>query len=779
MRHVFPLCELPEVNYRYAGGKGASLAAMIKAGLPVPEGFVILTTAFGSEGLTDEADTELKMMLSGLSDKYTYAVRSSALGEDGMNASFAGAYETVLDVKKGDIRSSIDSVFTSADAARVSIYAHERKAECGGIAVVVQRFVKPGFAGVLFTSDVITGSAARMTGNYVKGIGEQLVSGNSNAEEFSFDTLKYRYTGSTELQPYASRLYKYALKIRRLYSCPQDIEWAVSEGSVYILQARPITTLQGKRTDTYEINDSLGGEYLFSRTNVGEIFMRPVSPATYGILDSICDMIGIPFISNICGQPYANISSLCSMLVSFGLSEKKAWQIISDIAGELPEDTKIPIYPFDKKKFIKRIISLLFAKKPGSQNLPSKKEIAKRLGDIAEELIQELHGIDTNSGLYDFWVNRCDSYMSAGMSAILGSLSIKPLFNTRKSIIKIAGEELANELCSNCSSEGMLESLKPLYVLEDVIAGRITRDEYIRRYGHRCANEMELSCPYPYEAPDFLDKVIDEYRRSGVNAHQMKAVQEIKFKDAVSRFRQLYPRKAGWLDKKLKSFSKAAYIRENIRSQGVKLFCLMREFLLRAAELNGLGDDIFMLYFTETMRLLKGDSTVLDNIPARRKSYEKYLEMPTFPNIIIGRFEPDKWLADDKRRLDIYRFGESRMPDMDAEIKGYAGAAGIVEGTACVLGDISEADTLVKGEILVTTATNIGWTTIFPKVSAIVTDIGAPLSHAAIVAREFGIPAVVGCRNAVTLIKTGDRIRVDGINGLVYKISSGEENVPA
>ena len=104
---------------------------------------------------------------------------------------------------------------------------------------------------------------------------------------------------------------------------------------------------------------------------------------------------------------------------------------------------------------------------------------------------------------------------------------------------------------------------------------------------------------------------------------------------------------------------------------------------------------------------------------------------------------------------------------------------GIVEGTARVLGDISEADTLVKGEILVTTATNIGWTTIFPKVSAIVTDIGAPLSHAAIVAREFGIPAVVGYRNAVTLIKTGDRIRVDGINGLVYKISSGGENVPA
>jgi pyruvate,water dikinase len=687
-----------------------------------------------------------------------------------MNASFAGAYETVLDVRKCDIRSSIKAVLNSADAARVRVYARERKAGSGGVAVVIQQFVKPEFAGVLFTSDVITGSAARMTGNYVKGVGEKLVSGNSNAEEFSLDALKYKYTGNAEIGPYASRLYKCAVKIRRLYGCPQDIEWAVSGGRLYILQARPITTLRGRKTDIYDINDSLSGEYLFSRTNVGEIFMRPISPATHGVLDAICDILGIPFISNICGQPYANISSICSLLVAFGFSEKKAGQIISDLAGQLPEGTEIPIYPIDRRKILKNISRMFFGKKPKSQYDHDKKQFTENLGTIAEELIRELHGISSNAGLYDFWVNKCDSYMTACMTAIFGSLSLKPLFGTRKKLIKIAGEEMANELCSNCSSGGMLESMKPLFALEDVAAGRMTKEDYRQKYGHRSANELELSCPYPYEDPRFPDNVIEDYRSSGVDVQKLKAVQEEKYKKAAARFKQLYPRKARWLDRELESFSKAAYNREYVRSQGVKLFCLMREFLLRAAELNGLGDDVFMLYFTETMRLLKGDRTVLENIAVRRANYEKYLTLPAFPNIIIGRFEPDKWLADENRRLDIYISGESRLPAADAEIKGYAGAAGIVEGTARVLADISEADTLIKGEILVTTAANIGWTTIFPKVSAIVTDIGAPLSHAAIVAREFGIPAVVGCGNAVTQIRTGDRIRVDGANGLVYKM---------
>ena len=114
-----------------------------------------------------------------------------------------------------------------------------------------------------------------------------------------------------------------------------------------------------------------------------------------------------------------------------------------------------------------------------------------------------------------------------------------------------------------------------------------------------------------------------------------------------------------------------------------------------------------------------------------------------------------------------YRFGETSSEGKKNVISGVAGSCGQAEGKARVLTSIEEADTLVAGEILVVPAANIGWIKVFPKVSAIVTDIGAPLSHAVIVARELGIPAVVSCQNASGMIKTGDMIKVDGTAGKI------------
>ncbi|WP_237048501.1 PEP-utilizing enzyme [Lentzea guizhouensis] len=108
---------------------------------------------------------------------------------------------------------------------------------------------------------------------------------------------------------------------------------------------------------------------------------------------------------------------------------------------------------------------------------------------------------------------------------------------------------------------------------------------------------------------------------------------------------------------------------------------------------------------------------------------------------------------------------------MAADVTGFPGSAGVVEGVARVLARVEDGNSLVQGEILVTTVTNIGWTPLFTRAAAVVTDVGAPLSHAAIVARELGIPAVVGCGNATTRITTGDRIRVDGVRGTVRKVS--------
>lgn len=769
MRYIFSFDEITEEESRLCGGKGASLARLTKMGLPVPEGHVLTAPAFDGR-LLPGAEKELRGLVSRLSDKHTYAVRSSALSEDGDSASFAGAYETVTDVRREDIIAAVEKVAASAESARVRQYAESSGAESGGIAVVIQRFVKPEFAGVVFTADPISGSAAVMQGNFVRGEGEALVSGEKNAEEFTFNAMKYSYRGSSEFELYARRLYKYCARIRDGYCRPMDIEWAVSGGRVYILQARPITSLRRVDPDSFRVNGSLSGEYLLSKTNVGEIFMRPVSPATFGVLESICDAMGMPcFIDNVCGQPYANLSVICSLMVSLGVPEKTAFGKIRDIAGELPEGVNVPVFPFDRKKLRRKMRAMFFSGKKNRISRREKKGFAGRMGDIADELINEIRELPDNAALYDFWVNKGDRFVMGAVAAIIRGVNIIPLFSTKKKLSDICGSELANELCSG--GAGTLDSMKPLLLLEDVVDGKLSRQEYIRLCGHRHINEMELSAAYPYEDPDFPDNIIEKHKSTGIDIRKMRAEQERRYSEAVLKFKTAYPGKAKWLDKTLFKFKEANRGREEVRSRGVKLFCMMREFLLRAGRINDIGEDIFMLYFSEVMKLLKGDNSALKNIPERKKNYEKYLSYPPFPNLIYGRFEPEKWLADENRRRDFYSDRNVEC-SLSADIKGFPGAAGVVTGRVRVICSPDCAGELLPGEILVAPATNIGWTVVFPRAAAVVTDIGAPLSHAAIVAREFGIPAVVGCGNATTVLKTGDIVVVDGAKDIVSRTVS-------
>ena len=191
-------------------------------------------------------------------------------------------------------------------------------------------------------------------------------------------------------------------------------------------------------------------------------------------------------------------------------------------------------------------------------------------------------------------------------------------------------------------------------------------------------------------------------------------------------------------------------------------------------ELNNIFDDVFYLYYYEVLNKLYGNEINFANITKRKEKYNEYLKFPTLPTVIFGGIDPYKWSENENRNIELYIEGRDEYNNIkiseDNCIKGFAGASGIIKGRVRVLTDFSEADEFQKGEILVTTMTNIGWTPIFPKASAIITDIGAPLSHAAIVAREFGIPSVVGCKNATQLLKTGDMVIVDGGKGIVTKV---------
>jgi len=173
-------------------------------------------------------------------------------------------------------------------------------------------------------------------------------------------------------------------------------------------------------------------------------------------------------------------------------------------------------------------------------------------------------------------------------------------------------------------------------------------------------------------------------------------------------------------------------------------------------------------------RLLAGDQAARQRLQPRRTAYEKYTALPPYPAMIIGRFDPFAWAAHPHRRTDLFDTRRAAPAAVSTTIQGFAGAAGTVEGTVRRIDRIEDADQVLPGEILVTTITNVGWTPIFPRLAAIVTDIGAPLSHAAIVARELGIPAVVGCGSATMLLHTGDRVRVDGGRGVVEILFKSE-----
>ena len=802
MKYIYSLNELPKDKYILSGGKASSLANMIQnTHIRVPEGYVLLSCAFEAGRLKEEAKKELDELIKILDDKVTFAVRSSALNEDGENASFAGQYETKTNVRKENIIEAVKEVALSVCNANVKAYTDSHfskvntasslsdinagtnssdsesssyvqseitKDGASGIGIVIQKFINADFSGVLFTADAINGRDDKMVGNYVYGEGEKLVSGSENAKVFTVNTFKFSYEGPKEFEKYSKALWKYCKEIRKLYGMHMDIEWAAADGKVYILQARPITTLKRSYMDSYDVNGTRSGYKMLTRTNVGEIFMKPVSPMTFSVLEKINEILGLPeWLDNICGQPYMNVSVMCSLLVSFGVRKEKAYKGLKSLVGNVPEGVEIPVSHFDKNNFIRHIFRLFFPKEKSRLTKKQKKEMVDNLADISRNMILEIKAIDSEEKLLKYWEEVCIPKLRDGMASVVGQsgTSMVPLFNTRNKIGRIAKEEMADKLCGGCL--GMVESMKPLFLINDLINGKITKEDYIRECGQRCPNEMELMAIHPYEDESYMERLIEEHRNDNLDMYKLQETQREAYEEALREFKEKYPSKRKWIDKKISSFVRANTFREELRSKGVWIFCVFREYNLQAGRLTGLNDDIFMLTFDELFEYLKGNRISKDIIISRRKTYEKYLTYKPFPNIIVGRFDAENWMADENRRYDAFVQNMPKSLCENADIKGFAGASGIVTGKVRVITDIEHIDKISKGDILVTGATNVGWTPVFTKVSAIITDIGAPLSHAAIVARECGIPAVVGCGNATSLLHTGDTVTVDGSSGSV------------
>jgi phosphohistidine swiveling domain-containing protein len=526
-------------------------------------------------------------------------------------------------------------------------------------------------------------------------------------------------------------------------------------------------------------NDSLTGDFLWSRNNFGEARPDVMSPFTYSLSEKVWSEMsflpGYHLSGNICGRYYANVSVSVSMLLALGKSKQAAIEQMRDLLGNVPEDLEIPTIPLPRRTMIlalPRMIRLGLKEKGGAKKVPG--FLATNPGRC-QALRRQIQQIQAREELIAFWLEEIYPELADGAWLLGGATQpLEATVKLRKELIELVGEADANALFSNLSSEdgpdldsGLLASLGPVVGVARVAQGKMSRAEYLERYGHRGPHEAEPSMPRPAEDPEWLDQQLADYRENPVDVDELLARRRADFEAAWQRLQARYPKRAPKLRRQIDSVGPAARMREAVRDELTRFLWVEREWAQRAGDLTGLGDDVFMLTIDEALDLLSGRDTATRHIPARHETYDRYRGLPAYPMIIRGPFDPFQWAADPNRRNDIYD-AMAPMPTSTSDtITGFAGAAGRVEGAVRVLDAPEQGDQLQPGEILVAVTTNVGWTPIFPRAAAVVTDVGAPLSHAAIVARELGIPAVVGCGSATTRLRSGDRVRVDGGQGIV------------
>jgi phosphohistidine swiveling domain-containing protein len=524
-------------------------------------------------------------------------------------------------------------------------------------------------------------------------------------------------------------------------------------------------------------NDSLTGDFLWSRNNFGEARPDVMSPFTYSLSEMLWSEIsflpGYHLSGNICGRYYANVSVSISMYMALGKSREAAIEQMRDLLGNVPEDLEIPTVPLSRWTMLlalPRMIGLGLKEKGGAKKAP---EFLVTNPGRCQALRQRIQQTRARDGLIAFWHKEVMPWLADGIWILAGATQpLEATVKLRKELTELVGEADANALFSGLSSEDdLLASLGPVVGVARVAQGKMSRAEYLEKYGHRGPHEAELSIPRPAEDSDWLDEQLTEYAKNPVDVDALLARRRAEFEAAWQRLQARYPKKARKLRRGIDKVGPAARLRESVRDEITRFLWVEREWALRAGELAGLGDDIFLLTIDEVLDLLAGDDSSTQHIPARKETYARYRELPPYPMIVRGRFDPFQWAADPKRRNDIYDATAAVPLSTSNTIRGFAGAAGRVEGRVRVLDGPEQGDQLQPGEILVAVTTNVGWTPLFPRAAAVVTDVGAPLSHAAIVARELGIPAVVGCGSATTRLRSGDRVRVDGGRGVVEILS--------
>lgn len=775
-----------------------------------------------------ELKSEIEQYIFKFGENNAFAIRSSSTAEDLPVTSFAGQQDTYLNIKGMDeILKHISKCFASLFTERAVVYRIQNGFDHRRVylSVIVQKMVNAEVAGIMFTADPVTSSRKVISIDASFGLGEAMVSGLVNTDNYKISNGETKYKkistkkiaitaskkGGTKKVEIASeqqnrqvlteeqilQLESIGRKIEAYFGLPQDIEWCLIDNTFYIVQSRPITTL----FPIPVVNDK--ENHIFVSVGHQQMMTDPLKPLGMSIFK--LTSFGPRFMAG--GRLFVDVAqSLISpgsrraVLDSLGQSDpliKDALMTIierGDVIKSLPDEEETKDSSKNKNDMTylteTKIIDM---------------EIVSDLIMQCQKDIKALNiNIQSKSGteLFDFIledINQLKSFMfqSQSMKIIMAAFDASAWINENMNhwlAEKNVADTLAQAVEGNITSEMGLELLnvadkiRPYKEVIDYLqqvkednfmeclnqfdGGEETKtaiSTYLKKYGMRCVGEIDITRTRFSEKPTALIPLIlsnianfepDESNRK-LEDGRRKALH--KEQELIDRLRRLPDgnRKVKETKEKIDQFRSLSGYREYPKYVIVNHYFIYKQALLKEAESllkAGIIDnkaDIYYLSFEEFREAVK--SNKLDKqLINTRKDEHNYFEKLSPPRVITSDGE-----------IITGRYNRDNLP-MDA-LLGLPVSTGIIEGRARVILNIEDAK-LESGDILVTTFTDPSWTPLFVSIKGLVTEVGGLMTHGAVIAREYGLPAVIGVENATRLIKDGQRIRLNGTDGYVELI---------
>ncbi|MGB0647397.1 MAG: PEP/pyruvate-binding domain-containing protein [Bradymonadia bacterium] len=763
------------------GAKALNLMVLYRRGLPVPPGFVLTSAAF--LGRRDVDLTSLVEENQSIITSPWVMVRSSAVGEDGSDASFAGQLDSFKVMNRPDlIREAILNCWRSLENSRTNTYASLQGKKLEKMAVIVQEMIEPEYAGVMFTASPL--NARQQLIEYVMGHCEKLVSG-----EVTPDSLTLPCDNESSL-PFLNALRTASEEILKCFGRHQDIEWTWASGRLHIVQSRPVTTLNA-RTD-------------WSSTNVNENYPDKLSPLLYSIarrayysyFKSLSQALGVSLdgreeadFYNIIGlwgdRMYYNMTNIHNVisLTPFRALLGKSFDDFVGYQGE--SETRDAVGSLIQQgRFMSRLL------RHGLKLRAYVTKIEARVSHFVERPTER----DLATGFHDFldirfnyWVNAsfADFYAMLAHGALgryLTWLGVENAAGVQNTLIQSIPNLVSNQPIYEMWQIKQFVLRQGLREVFDESPERVFAElsdnpelaelnamvrSYLNDWGFRCSGELTfLSDNYQEDPASFL-AMLKVY--IGAEDVDPQIQFERKFQEQEAELRRIV-RGVGSIQgrvlKALVSFTRFAIgCRERVRLQQARAYAHFKKItlalgrqLVRAEVIDDLKDVLYFEY-DEVSRLLNQesvDAVYLRSLVKLRKA-----------KIQSSAEYPETFHASNTDCRNQYVVADEAMSLTDRSYSGLPACGGTVTARAVILESIHQIDQLRKGDILVTKQTDPGWICAFPLISGLVVERGGMLSHGAIVAREFGIPAVVGLKDITKLIHTDDIISVDGNQGVV------------